>query len=145
MICISYMYFFSPLQHNDPSTMEYQGFIRVHMCVQRPIHVSTAITRTSWYRLMRPVKERSSEEAGIEVRGRGKGESWENFRRLILWIILCSYTLIQINHYATLSFPLTTSLLYPVTWLNSHLSIIILLYIYILFLSVDCILPANWH
>ena len=38
------------------------------MCVQRPIHVSTAITRTSWYRLMRPVKERSSLEAGIEVR-----------------------------------------------------------------------------
>ena len=48
--------------------MEYQGFIRVHMCVQRPIHVSTAITRTSWYRLMRPVKERSNEEAGIEVK-----------------------------------------------------------------------------
>ena len=43
------------------------------MCVQRPIHVSTAITRTSWYRLMRPVKERSSLEAGIEVREEGEG------------------------------------------------------------------------
>ena len=41
------------------------------MCVQRPIHVSTAITRTSWYRLMRPVKERSA-DAGLEVR-RGWG------------------------------------------------------------------------
>jgi hypothetical protein len=46
--------------------IEYQGFVRVHMCVQRPIHVSTAITRTSWYRLMRPVKERS-EDAGLET------------------------------------------------------------------------------
>ncbi|XP_064398859.1 ras association domain-containing protein 5-like isoform X2 [Halichondria panicea] len=46
--------------HNDPSLIEYQGFVRVHMCVQRPIHVSTAITRTSWYRLMRPVKERTT-------------------------------------------------------------------------------------
>ena len=41
------------------------------MCVQRPIHVSTAITRTSWYRLMRPVKERS-EDAGLEVREGGR-------------------------------------------------------------------------
>ena len=32
------------------------------MCVQRPIHVSTAITRTSWYRLMRPVKERTNDQ-----------------------------------------------------------------------------------
>ncbi|XP_064407242.1 uncharacterized protein LOC135352063 isoform X3 [Halichondria panicea] len=46
--------------HNDPSLIEYQGFVRVHMCVQRPIHVSMAITRASWYRLMRPVKERTT-------------------------------------------------------------------------------------
>ena len=50
------------MQHQvvmDPSSIEYHGFVRVHMSVQRPIHVSTAITRTSWYRLMRPVKERT--------------------------------------------------------------------------------------
>ena len=48
--------------------IEYQGFVRVHMCVQRPIHVSTAITRTSWYRLMRPVKERGKDmHDGFEV------------------------------------------------------------------------------
>ena len=28
------------------------------MSIQRPIHVSTGVTRTSWYRLMRPVKEK---------------------------------------------------------------------------------------
>ena len=49
--------------------MEYHGFVRVHMHVQRPIHVSTAITRTSWYRLMRPVKERTLNDVdGYEVR-----------------------------------------------------------------------------
>ena len=40
------------------------------MCIQRPIHVSTGVTRTSWYRLMRPVKERSIDsgiDAGLEV------------------------------------------------------------------------------
>ena len=48
--------------------IEYQGFVRVHMCVQRPIHVSTAITRTSWYQLMRPVKERGNDmHDGFEV------------------------------------------------------------------------------
>ena len=45
-------------QTADPNTIEYHGFVRVHMNVQCPIHVSTAITRTSWYQLMRPVKER---------------------------------------------------------------------------------------
>lgn len=41
------------------------------MCIQRPIHVSTGVTRTSWYRLMRPVKEKSIDsgiDAGLEVR-----------------------------------------------------------------------------
>jgi hypothetical protein len=52
--------------HQRDGLIEYVGFVRVHMCVQRPIHVSTAITRTSWYRLMRPVKERS-EDAGLET------------------------------------------------------------------------------
>ena len=50
------------MQHQvvmDPSSIEYHGFARVHMSVQSPIHVSTAITWTSWYRLMRPVKERT--------------------------------------------------------------------------------------
>ena len=40
------------------------------MCIQRPIHVSTGVTRTSWYRLMRPVKERaidSGMDGGLEV------------------------------------------------------------------------------
>lgn len=45
------------------------------MSVQRPIHVSTAITRTSWYRLMRPVKERSLNDVdGYDVREGGEGE-----------------------------------------------------------------------
>ena len=39
------------------------------MCVQRPIHVSTGITRTSWYRLMRPVKEKNNSIDGFEVCG----------------------------------------------------------------------------
>lgn len=64
-----------PPQHTPGQTqIDYHGFVRVHMCVQRPIHVSTAITRTSWYRLMRPVKDRSSLETddhGFEVRARG--------------------------------------------------------------------------
>lgn len=51
----------------DATTVEYQGFVRVHMCVQRPIHVSTAITRTSWYRLMRPVKEKNNSIDGFET------------------------------------------------------------------------------
>lgn len=45
----------------------YTAFVQVHICVQRPIHVSTAITRLSWYRLMKPVKERSEHEL-VEVR-----------------------------------------------------------------------------
>lgn len=49
-------------QTQKDGPLEYQGFVRVHMCVQRPIHVSTAITRTSWYRLMRPVKERTNDQ-----------------------------------------------------------------------------------
>ena len=58
------------LQHQavDPNTIEYHGFVRVHMNVQRPIHVSTAITRTSWYQLMRPVKERTQNDVdGYDV------------------------------------------------------------------------------
>ena len=60
-------------QHNDPSLIEYQGFVRVHMCLQRLIHVSTAVTRASWYRYMRPVKERTTNSVdgmsdGFEVR-----------------------------------------------------------------------------
>ena len=50
--------------------IDYQAFVRVHMCIQRPIHVSTGVTRTSWYRLMRPVKERaidSGMDGGLEV------------------------------------------------------------------------------
>jgi len=47
------------------------------MCVQRPIHVSTAITRTSWYRLMRPVKERGNDmHDGFEVSGSWGGVGW---------------------------------------------------------------------
>ncbi len=44
------------------------------MSIQRPIHVSTGVTRTSWYRLMRPVKEKSRHygvdgPGALEVRG----------------------------------------------------------------------------
>ena len=76
MLPLGARFLFSPLnvifcfqfQASDPNTIEYHGFVRVHMHVQRPIHVSTAITRTSWYRLMRPVKERTLNDVdGYEV------------------------------------------------------------------------------
>ena len=55
------------------------------MCVQRPIHVSTGITRTSWYRLMRPVKEKNNSIDGFEV--------WCVLRNVwcVLWIVCGVY------------------------------------------------------
>ena len=49
-------------------TTDYQGFVRVHMCVTRPIHVSAGVTKNSWYGLMKPVRAKSRRYA----RGKGK-------------------------------------------------------------------------
>ena len=38
------------------STLGYQRFVTVHMCVTRPTHVSAGITRNLWYGLMKPVE-----------------------------------------------------------------------------------------
>ena len=57
----------SPMVQVDLTT-DYQGFVRVHMCVTRPIHVSAGVTKNSWYGLMKPVRARSRRYA----RGKGK-------------------------------------------------------------------------
>ena len=52
------------------ASLDYQGFVRVHMCVTRPIHVSAGITRNSWYGLMKPVEHHhnksSANDSGID-------------------------------------------------------------------------------
>ena len=57
----------SPMVQVDLTT-DYQGFVRVHMCVTRPIHVSAGVTKNSWYGLMKPVRAKSRRYA----RGKGK-------------------------------------------------------------------------
>ena len=46
---------------------DFQGFVRVHMCVTRPIHVSAGVTKNSWYGLMKPVRAKTK-----RYKGKGK-------------------------------------------------------------------------
>ena len=61
-----YLWWFEQLD----ASLDYQGFVRVHMCVTRPIHVSAGITRNSWYGLMKPVEHHhnksSANDSGID-------------------------------------------------------------------------------
>ena len=68
-VFLFYHFYLWCLKQLDAS-LDYQGFVRVHMCVTRPIHVSAGITRNSWYGLMKPVEHHhnksSANDSGID-------------------------------------------------------------------------------